>query len=102
MTNRSLHGDSKLDCVNCDGRISRNCGESADVSVPLTIPGKRTAHMEGDDLYRLRDRKLLLEDKKRLCAWALGTAVFGILLMIIHAELRLYVYKPVGLRNETH
>ncbi|XP_030605732.1 intermediate conductance calcium-activated potassium channel protein 4 isoform X4 [Archocentrus centrarchus] len=94
MTNRSLHGDSKVDYVNCDGLISRNCGDSADVSVPLTIPGKRTTHMEGDDLYRLRDRKLLLEDKKRLCAWALGTALFGILLMIIHAEIRPYVYKP--------
>uniref|UniRef100_A0AAY4AER0 Uncharacterized protein n=1 Tax=Denticeps clupeoides TaxID=299321 RepID=A0AAY4AER0_9TELE len=41
----------------------------------------------GDDLYRLRDRKFLLEDKKRLCAWALGTAVLGILLMVLHAEL---------------
>uniref|UniRef100_A0A3Q0RPP5 Potassium calcium-activated channel subfamily N member 4 n=1 Tax=Amphilophus citrinellus TaxID=61819 RepID=A0A3Q0RPP5_AMPCI len=46
--------------------------------------------ISGDDLYRLRDRKLLLEDKKRLCAWALGTALFGILLMIIHAEIRPY------------
>ncbi|CAI5662765.1 intermediate conductance calcium-activated potassium channel protein 4 isoform X2 [Oreochromis niloticus] len=94
MTNRSLHGDSKVDCVSCDGLISRNCGDSADVSVPLTLPGKRTTHMEGDDLYRLRDRKLLLEDKKRLCAWALGTALFGILLMIIHAEICPYVYTP--------
>lgn len=101
MTNRSLHGDSKVDCVSCDGLISRNCGDSADVSVPLTLPGKRTTHMEGDDLYRLRDRKLLLEDKKRLCAWALGTALFGILLMIIHAEICPYVYTPVGLRHET-
>ncbi|XP_005741302.1 intermediate conductance calcium-activated potassium channel protein 4 isoform X2 [Pundamilia nyererei] len=94
MTNRSLHGDSKVDCVSCDGLINRNRGDSADVSVPLTLPGKRTAHMEGDDLYRLRDRKLLLEDKKRLCAWTLGTAVFGILLMIIHAEICPYVYTP--------
>uniref|UniRef100_A0A3Q4GWR0 Potassium intermediate/small conductance calcium-activated channel, subfamily N, member 4 n=1 Tax=Neolamprologus brichardi TaxID=32507 RepID=A0A3Q4GWR0_NEOBR len=94
MTNRSLHGDSKVDCVSCDGLISRNRGDSADVSVPLTLPGKRTTHMEGDDLYRLRDRKLLLEDKKRLCAWTLGTALFGILLMIIHAEICPYVYTP--------
>nr|XP_012780806.2 intermediate conductance calcium-activated potassium channel protein 4 [Maylandia zebra] len=94
MTNRSLHGDSKVDCVSCDGLISRNHGDSADVSVPLTLPGKRTTHMEGDDLYRLRDRKLLLEDKKRLCAWTLGTALFGILLMIIHAEICPYIYTP--------
>uniref|UniRef100_A0A3Q1ENC4 Uncharacterized protein n=1 Tax=Acanthochromis polyacanthus TaxID=80966 RepID=A0A3Q1ENC4_9TELE len=48
------------------------------------------------DLYRLRDRKLLLEDRKRLCALALGTALLGILLMIIHAEMCPFVYKPVG------
>uniref|UniRef100_A0A672M676 Uncharacterized protein n=1 Tax=Sinocyclocheilus grahami TaxID=75366 RepID=A0A672M676_SINGR len=38
-------------------------------------------------LVSLRDRKFLLEDKKRLCAWALGTALLGILLMVLHAEL---------------
>lgn len=92
MTNRSLHGDSKVDCVNCDGLMKRNGGDSA-VSVPLSLPGKRTAHMEGDDLYRLRDRKFLLEDKKRLCALALGTAMLGILLMIIHTELCPNTYK---------
>lgn len=96
MTTRSLHGDSKLDSVNCDGLINRNGGDSAEVSVPLSLPGKRTAHMEGDDLYRLRDRKFLLEDKKRLCALALGTALLGILLTIIHAEICPLVYTPVG------
>ncbi|XP_069549452.1 intermediate conductance calcium-activated potassium channel protein 4 [Brachyistius frenatus] len=90
MTNR----DSKVDCVNCDGLISRNCGDSAEVSVPLSLPGKRTTHMEGDDLYRLRDRKFLVEDRKRFCALALGTALLGILLMIIHAEICPFVYKP--------
>ncbi|XP_034084267.1 intermediate conductance calcium-activated potassium channel protein 4 isoform X1 [Gymnodraco acuticeps] len=94
MTTRSLHGDSKLDSVNCDGLINRNGGDSAEVSVPLSLPGKRTAHMEGDDLYRLRDRKFLLEDKKRLCALALGTALLGILLTIIHAEICPLVYTP--------
>ncbi|XP_049902811.1 intermediate conductance calcium-activated potassium channel protein 4 isoform X2 [Epinephelus moara] len=93
MTNRSLQGDSKVDCVNCDGLINRNGGGST-VAVPLSLPGKRTAHMEGDDLYRLRDRKFLLEDKKRLCALALGTALLGILLMIIHAEICPSIYKP--------
>ncbi|XP_039661382.1 intermediate conductance calcium-activated potassium channel protein 4 isoform X2 [Perca fluviatilis] len=95
MTNRSLHGDSKVDCVNCDGLINRNGGDSAEVSVPLSLPGKRTAHTEGDDLYRLRNRKFLLEDKKRLCALALGTALLGILLTIIHAEICPFVYKPL-------
>ncbi|KAM7420528.1 hypothetical protein PAMA_014985 [Pampus argenteus] len=94
MTNRDMHGDSKVDCVNCDGLISRNGGESAEVSVPLSLPGKRTIPMEGDNLYRLRDRKFLLEDKKRLCALALGTALLGILLMIIHAEICPIYYTP--------
>ncbi|XP_070767974.1 intermediate conductance calcium-activated potassium channel protein 4 [Enoplosus armatus] len=93
MTNRSLQGDSKVDYGHCDGLISRNGGESAEVSVPLSIPGKRTAHMEGDGLYRLRGRNVLLEDKKRLCTLTLGTALLGILLMIIHTELCPFVYK---------
>lgn len=99
MTNRSMPDDSKVDCVNCDGLISRNGGDSAEVSVPLSLPGKRTIPMEGDNLYRLRDRKFLLEDKKRLCALALGTALLGIVLMIIHAEICPSLCKPVGLRN---
>lgn len=93
MTNYSLSGDSKLDCVNFDGLITRNGGDSAEVSVPLT---QRTGPMEGDNLYRLRDRKFLLEDKKRLCALALGTAVLGIALMIIHAETCPFIYKRVS------
>lgn len=94
LTNCSMHGDSKVDCVNCDGLISRNGGDSAEVSVPLTLPGKRITPMEGDNLYRLRDRKFLLEDKKRLCALALGTALLGIVLMIIHAEICPSFYEP--------
>ncbi|CAN9513985.1 unnamed protein product [Ophioblennius macclurei] len=94
MTNRNLRGDSKVDCVNCDGPIRQNCGEPAEVSVPLSLAGKRVTHMEGDDLYRLRDRKLLIEDRKQLCRLALGTALLGILLMIIHAEICPFVYKP--------
>ncbi|KAM9852311.1 intermediate conductance calcium-activated potassium channel protein 4 isoform 2-T2 [Aulostomus maculatus] len=90
MTNRSMHADSKVDC---DGLISRNGGDMAEVSVPLSLPGKRTTQMEGDDLYRLRDRKFLLEDKKRLCALAMGAAMLGILLMIIHAEICPVVYR---------
>ncbi|XP_068425227.1 intermediate conductance calcium-activated potassium channel protein 4 [Clinocottus analis] len=93
MTNRSLHADSKVNCVHCDGLIHRNGADSAEVSVPLSIPGKRTAHMEGDELHRLRDRKFLLEDRKRLCALSLGTALLGILLMIIHSEICPFVYK---------
>ncbi|XP_061572550.1 intermediate conductance calcium-activated potassium channel protein 4 [Cololabis saira] len=94
ITNCSMH-DSKVDCVNCDGlMISRNCGQLAEVSVPLTFPGKRATHMEGDDLYRLRERKFLVEDRKRICALALSTALLGILLMIIHAEICYHFYGP--------
>lgn len=92
MTNYSLQGDSKVDCVNFDGLITRNGGDSAAVSVPLT---QRTSPMEGDNLHRLRDRKVLLEDKKCLCVLALCTAVLGIVLMIIHAETCPYIFKLV-------
>ncbi|XP_055359398.1 intermediate conductance calcium-activated potassium channel protein 4 isoform X2 [Betta splendens] len=93
-TARGVHGKCKLDCLNCDGLIGRNGGDSAQVSVPLSLTGKRSSPMEGENLFRLRDRKFLLEDKKRLCALALGTALLGILLMIIHAEICPFVYKP--------
>lgn len=99
MSNYNLQGDSKMDCVNLDGLISRNGGDSAEIAVPLT---QRTAPMEGDNLYRLRDRKFLLEDKKRLCALALGTAALGIVLMIIYAEACPYmpINKQVGVTKE--
>lgn len=93
MTHYDLSGDSTLDCVNLGALISRNGGDSSKVSVPVT---QRTGPMEGDNLYRLRDRKLLLEDKRRLCALALGTAVLGIVLMIIHAETCPFIDQPVG------
>lgn len=98
MTNRSLAGGSKGNSVNCGGMVNRNGGDTGEVSVPLTIPGKQTSHAEGDELHRMQDRKLLLKDRKRLCAWSLGTALLGILLMIIHYEICPYMYGPVGLR----
>ncbi|XP_055083852.1 intermediate conductance calcium-activated potassium channel protein 4 [Periophthalmus magnuspinnatus] len=93
IINHGARGASKMDCVNCEGFINGTV-EGSGVSDPLSIPGKRTSPIEGDDLYRLRDRKFLLEDKKRLCAWALATALLGILLMIIHAEMCPAVYHP--------
>lgn len=92
MINHSMLGDSKNNYANCE-LISGSGGDS-EVSVPVSIPGKRTSPIDGDDLYRLRDRKVLLEDKKRLCALALATALLGILLMIIHAEMCPIVYQP--------
>ncbi|KAM8869056.1 small conductance calcium-activated potassium channel protein 2 isoform 3-T3 [Spinachia spinachia] len=94
MTNLSLASDSKGNYANCDGTLNRNGGDSGEVSVPLSRPGKKTAHVEGDELHRLRDRKFLLEDRKRLCALSLGTALLGILLMIIHYEICPYMYEP--------
>lgn len=96
MANYDLPGDSKLDCVNLS-LTSRNGGASSKVSVPGT---QRTGPMEGDNLYRLRDRKFLLEDKKRLCALALGTAVLGIVLMILHAETCPFIDKTVGVEMD--
>ncbi|XP_029594182.1 intermediate conductance calcium-activated potassium channel protein 4-like isoform X1 [Salmo trutta] len=92
MTTRNLHLDSKVD--NCDGVINRNGGDMTEISVPLSHSGKRMPQIERGNLYRLRDRKVLLEDKKCLCAWALGTALLGTLLMILHAELCPFIYQP--------
>uniref|UniRef100_A0A8C2EBC3 Potassium intermediate/small conductance calcium-activated channel, subfamily N, member 4 n=1 Tax=Cyprinus carpio TaxID=7962 RepID=A0A8C2EBC3_CYPCA len=93
MTARLAHFDTKVDGRNCDGLINHN-GETMEIRVPLSHTGKRLSPIEGGNLYRLRDRKFLLEDKKRLCAWALGTAMLGILLMVLHAELCPVVYHP--------
>ncbi|XP_051921443.1 intermediate conductance calcium-activated potassium channel protein 4 isoform X5 [Hippocampus zosterae] len=92
MTKRAI---SKVDCGNFDGLVHRNGGDSAEVSVPVSLHGKRGTQMEGDNLYRLRDRKFLLEDKKRLCALSLGSALLGILLMILHTEMCPFFYKPI-------
>ncbi|XP_068614536.1 intermediate conductance calcium-activated potassium channel protein 4 [Brachionichthys hirsutus] len=86
MTSCSRLGDSS-----CDGPAGRSGGEAAEASAPLT---PRPAGAEGGNLHKLRDRKFLLEDKRRLCALALATAVFGILLMIIHTEACSFVYEP--------
>ncbi|KAG9331636.1 hypothetical protein JZ751_018612 [Albula glossodonta] len=94
MTARNLHPASKTESSNCDGAINRNGGDTTEVTVPLSKLGKRLVPIERDNLYRLRDRKFLLEDKRRLCAWALGTALLGILLMILHTELCPVIYPP--------
>ncbi|KAL2084321.1 hypothetical protein ACEWY4_019839 [Coilia grayii] len=95
MTARNMCPDSKPDERNCDGLIKRNGGDT-EITVPLSyaLSCKKVSPIEGDNLYRLRDRKYLQEDKKRLCAWALGTAVFGITLMILHNELCPVIYQP--------
>ncbi|XP_026863113.2 small conductance calcium-activated potassium channel protein 3 isoform X2 [Electrophorus electricus] len=93
MTTRNSHPDAKADDRNCDGLVNSN-GDTTEITVSLSHPGKRISPIEGGSLYRLRDRKFLLEDKRRLCAWGLGTAVLGILLMILHAELCPIVYPP--------
>ncbi|XP_035279366.1 intermediate conductance calcium-activated potassium channel protein 4 isoform X1 [Anguilla anguilla] len=94
MTARNLHPNSKADGKNCDCSSNRNGGDTTEITVPLSPLGKRFLPIEGDNLYRLRDRKFLLEDKKRLCAWALGIALLGILLMILHTELCPVIYLP--------
>ncbi|CAL8358490.1 unnamed protein product [Arctogadus glacialis] len=93
MTTSGSNGDSKGDYVNRDGLNGGNSGDTTEITVPLSLP-KRMTPVEGNNLYRLRDRKFVLEDKKRLCAWALGVALLGILLMICRAEMCPSVYHP--------
>lgn len=96
MTARNLCSDSNADAKNCDCLIKRNGGDT-EITVPLSYAlSKKVSPIEDDNLYRLRDRKFLLEDKKRLCAWTLATAVFGITLMILHNEMCPVIYQPVS------
>lgn len=97
MTARNLCSDPDADEKNCDCLIKRNGGDT-EITVPLSfaLNCKKVSPIEDDNLYGLRDRKFLLEDKKRLCAWALATAVFGITLMILHNEMCPVIYQPVS------
>ncbi|KAJ6663600.1 hypothetical protein lerEdw1_009679 [Lerista edwardsae] len=56
-------------------------GDPAETMV-LPIPGE-----PGDNLRRLRLRKVVLGEERKLAAWALATALLGILLMVLHTEL---------------
>ncbi|XP_066539076.1 intermediate conductance calcium-activated potassium channel protein 4 isoform X2 [Hoplias malabaricus] len=79
--------------ASCDGLAGRG-GDHADVSVSFALSQPQAGARASPSLHRLRDRKLVLEDKRRLCAWALSAALLGILLMIAHAELCPAVYQP--------
>ncbi|KAG5271043.1 hypothetical protein AALO_G00175220 [Alosa alosa] len=102
MTARNLCSDSNADENICDGLIKRNGGDT-EITVPLSyaLSCKKISPIEGNNLYRLRDRKFLLEDKKRLCAWALATALFGITLMILHNELCPVIYQSGSVYAQT-
>ncbi|XP_041112291.1 intermediate conductance calcium-activated potassium channel protein 4-like isoform X2 [Polyodon spathula] len=65
---------------------NRNGEEPAGISMPA--PGSAGS----PSLCKLRDRTLLSEDKRRLCGWALGTALSGTLLMILQTELCWFVW----------
>ncbi|XP_076016869.1 intermediate conductance calcium-activated potassium channel protein 4 [Genypterus blacodes] len=73
--------------VDCDGGVR----DPENVSAPLAFPGTQK---RGNYLSRLRDRKLLLEEKKFLCSAALCMGVLGILLMIIHSEICRLSFQP--------
>ncbi|GAA6109973.1 intermediate conductance calcium-activated potassium channel protein 4 isoform X1 [Tachysurus ichikawai] len=78
-----------------DGLGSRT-GHAADIKVTLSHRGKQIKSISVDSLYSLKERTFLLEDKQRLCACALGAALLGVLLMILHVELCPAVYLPVS------
>ncbi|XP_077192995.1 intermediate conductance calcium-activated potassium channel protein 4-like [Paroedura picta] len=59
----------------------QNKGDPAD---PMVLPIPREP---GENLRRLRLRKILLGEERKLAGWALGTALLGILLMVLHTEL---------------
>ncbi|XP_066575494.1 intermediate conductance calcium-activated potassium channel protein 4 [Amia ocellicauda] len=85
LTEKSLLPASKTE----DQSDGRDCTE-------ITVSGSPRTPRPGSPhslfFKKLVDRKLLQGDKKRLCAWALGAATLGILLMVLHAEMCPVVY----------
>ncbi|KAK6471539.1 intermediate conductance calcium-activated potassium channel protein 4-like [Huso huso] len=61
-----------------------------EVSAEITMPAPGSAG--SPNLFKLRDRTILSEEKRRLCGWALGIALSGIVLMILQTELCWFVY----------
>ena len=59
--------------------------------------GKRRKSNHNNTSYRLGLRKTLFEKRKRLSDYALLTAVFGIVIMILETELSWFVYSKVRL-----
>ncbi|KAK1155438.1 intermediate conductance calcium-activated potassium channel protein 4-like [Acipenser oxyrinchus oxyrinchus] len=61
-----------------------------EVPAEITMPAPGSAG--SPNLFKLRDRTILSEEKRRLCGWALGIALSGIVLMILQTELCWFVY----------
>ncbi|KAK1155446.1 intermediate conductance calcium-activated potassium channel protein 4-like [Acipenser oxyrinchus oxyrinchus] len=56
------------------------------------VPAEITMSAPGSPNHcKLRDRTILSEEKRRLCGWALGIALSGIVLMILQTELCWFV-----------
>lgn len=68
------------------GSGSGSGSSNGEVPTEITMPA-----LGSPTLFKLRDRTLLTEEKRRLCGWALGIALFGILLMILQTELCWFV-----------
>ncbi|KAK1155437.1 intermediate conductance calcium-activated potassium channel protein 4-like [Acipenser oxyrinchus oxyrinchus] len=61
-----------------------------EVPAEITMPAPGSAG--SPNLFKLRDRTILSEEKRRLCGWTLGIALSGIVLMILQTELCWFVY----------
>ncbi|XP_058876058.1 intermediate conductance calcium-activated potassium channel protein 4 isoform X2 [Acipenser ruthenus] len=68
------------------GSGSGSGSSNGEVPAEITMPA-----LGSPTLFKLRDRTLLTEEKRRLCGWALGIALFGIFLMILQTELCWFV-----------
>uniref|UniRef100_A0A8D0BFM3 Potassium calcium-activated channel subfamily N member 4 n=1 Tax=Salvator merianae TaxID=96440 RepID=A0A8D0BFM3_SALMN len=56
--------------------------QSKQVETMLPMPGEPR-----ENLRRLRRRKVLLGEERKLAGWSLGTALLGVFLMVLHTEL---------------
>ncbi len=77
MTARLAHLDTKVDGKNCDGLVNHKRGGN-DRDKSTAVSHREEAQSDrGRESLQTAWQKVPLEDKKRLCAWALGNRVLG-------------------------
>lgn len=65
-----------------------NSKELTEISILNSQPKVDTLwEHPSENLRKLKERKVLVEQKKRLSAWILLLALLGIIFMVIHTEL---------------
>ncbi|XP_068098104.1 intermediate conductance calcium-activated potassium channel protein 4 [Hyperolius riggenbachi] len=70
------------------GKSARNANMKTKEHTEIAIlHSQRKVGMPSENLRKLKERKVLVEQKKKLSAWILILALLGIILMVVHVEL---------------